>query len=329
MKSLLPAVLILLLASPLPATAQPKIIFDTDIGGDADDLGALAMLHNLMLEGECELLAVMSWSNERYAVAAIDAVNRYYGHPEVLIAGRQDDVWHDDWQYNRPVVEALPSELTYEDVPEPTELYRQILADAAESSIVVVTVGPLLNIKRLLESGPDDISPLTGIDLVEAKVEKFVIMGGHFPEGQGEWNFDGNMPGVTRYVVNAIPVPIVFSGYEVGNRIQTGRRLNDIDPGSPLYIGYRHFSEHAPWMKDRFEGMILDNASYDQTAVLYAVRGGVGELWEEVTGGHVEVDENGDNRWIEGPTTNESYLRLVADPEHVADIIYGLMLGKE
>ena len=28
--------------------AQVKIIFDTDIGGDADDLGALAMLHNFV-----------------------------------------------------------------------------------------------------------------------------------------------------------------------------------------------------------------------------------------------------------------------------------------
>lgn len=57
--------------------AQPKIIFDTNFGGDADDLGALAMLHHLMHEGECEILAVMCWSTEKYAVSAIDAVHRY------------------------------------------------------------------------------------------------------------------------------------------------------------------------------------------------------------------------------------------------------------
>jgi hypothetical protein len=38
--------------------AQPKIIFDTDFGGDTDDFGALAMLHYLMHKGECEILAV-------------------------------------------------------------------------------------------------------------------------------------------------------------------------------------------------------------------------------------------------------------------------------
>jgi hypothetical protein len=37
------------------AFSQVKIIFDTDHGGDADDLGALVMLHNLHNRGECEL----------------------------------------------------------------------------------------------------------------------------------------------------------------------------------------------------------------------------------------------------------------------------------
>ena len=35
-----------------------KIIFDTDIGWDCDDAGALAMLHRLCDKGEAELLAV-------------------------------------------------------------------------------------------------------------------------------------------------------------------------------------------------------------------------------------------------------------------------------
>ena len=35
-----------------------KIIFDTDIGGDCDDAGALALIHRLCDKGEAELLAV-------------------------------------------------------------------------------------------------------------------------------------------------------------------------------------------------------------------------------------------------------------------------------
>jgi len=46
--------------------AQTKIIFDTDFGGDADDLGALAMLHHFVDKEECELAAIMCWSLQEY-----------------------------------------------------------------------------------------------------------------------------------------------------------------------------------------------------------------------------------------------------------------------
>ena len=39
-------------------TEKVKIIFDTDIGGDCDDAGALAMLHRLCDKGEAQLLAI-------------------------------------------------------------------------------------------------------------------------------------------------------------------------------------------------------------------------------------------------------------------------------
>ena len=39
----------------LGSRAQTRIIFDTDIGGDADDLGALAMLHHFVDSKECKL----------------------------------------------------------------------------------------------------------------------------------------------------------------------------------------------------------------------------------------------------------------------------------
>ena len=76
---------------PSIAGTQVKIIFDTDLGGDFDDLGALAMLHHFVDKQECDLLAVMCWSTEQYAVSAIDAVNRYYGHPDIPVGTRKGD----------------------------------------------------------------------------------------------------------------------------------------------------------------------------------------------------------------------------------------------
>lgn len=151
-------------------------------------------------------------------------------------------------------------------------------------------------------------------------------MGGEYPEGDQEWNFWGGMEGVTRYVFDNVELPIVFTGYEIGVRVKTGSIFNKIPEYHPLYRGYYHFSKNAPWMEEYFEGDILDNSTYDQTAVLYAVKGEVGTFWEKITGGYNKIEEDGSNRWIEGEPTNQSYLRLIVEPELLAEKIEEYML---
>ena len=320
--------IIFLTMAHLSSIAQVKIIFDTDFGGDADDLGALVMLHNLHNRGECELLAVMSWSTDEYVIPAMDAVNRWYGNGDIPMGIRSYQSYTSDWHYTRPLAEALPHKLKINDVPLAVELYRKILSEQPGKSVTIVTVGPLANIRDLLMSGPDQYSGLTGKALIEEKVGKFVVMGGQFPTGDNEWNFNGDMPGVTRYVLENLTVPVVFSGFEIGVKIMTGERFHELDPGHPLYIGYKHFSEHASWMKDRYrEGRISNNASYDQIAVLYAVRGGVGTWWDKVENGLCVAGEKGSNIWLESPRpTNHSYLVLKKNPEEIAQELYSLKL---
>lgn len=313
----------------ITANAQVKIIFDTDFGGDADDLGALAMLHHLENKGECEILAGMSWSTEKYVIPAIDAVNRFYNNPDIPLGIRQAEGWHEtDWNYTKPIADNLAYQLTNDDVLDATKLYRKILSESKDKSIKIVTVGPLANIMNLIKSGPDKFSDLNGNELINAKVKEFVIMGGKFPEGKGEWNFDGDMPGVTKFVVENLEVPVVFSGFEIGVRIKTGEVFNKLNPEHPLYAGFYHFSEHAPWMKQYFQGKILDNSTFDQTAILYAVRGGVGKYWEKVSSGYCKVDQNGDNTWVDGKATNQSYLVLTEEPAKMEELFEELMLGQ-
>lgn len=328
MKKFQVPVLVILIFSSLLSFSQPKIIFDTDIGGDADDLGALAMLHNYIKRGDCELLAIMLWTTDEYAVPAVDAINRFYLNPNIPIGARKDGTYTSETNYNKVVADNFDYKLTYNDVPETVDLYRKILASATDTSIIVVTVGPLLNIQRLIQSKADKHSPLNGSELISKKVKEFVVMGGQFPKGDNEWNFNGNMPGVTKFVIENLKVPIVFSGYELGVKINTGATFNSIDPETPLYKGFLYFSEHAPWMKDRFKGQILNNATYDQTAVLYAVNGGVDVLWEKITGGYCEADEKGGNRWVKRQNSNHSYLKLIETPEFMATLIEAIMLDR-
>jgi inosine-uridine nucleoside N-ribohydrolase len=328
MKKIQISILLLMVLISFSASSQPKIIFDTDIGGDADDLGAIAMLHNYVTRGDCELLAIMSWSDDKYAVPAIDALNRFYLHPNIPIGTRKDGTSTSPNNYNQIIANNFEYKLTYNDVPETVDLYRKTLASAADTSITIVTVGPLKNIERLLKSKADKYSLLNGSELISKKVKEFVIMGGKFPKGDDEWNFNGNMPGVTKFVIDNLKVPIVFSGFELGVQIQTGAIFNEIDEETPLYQGFMYFSEHAPWMKDRFKGKILDNSTFDQTAVLYAVNDGADVLWEKITGGYCEADNKGGNRWVKRENSNHSYLKLIEKPEFMELLIEAIMLNR-
>ena len=328
MKKLYKLLIFTFLLVQINVYSQVKIIFDTDFGGDADDLGALAMLNNFIDKGEINLLAVMCWSTEKYAVSGIDAVNRFYGHDDIPIGTRKDEIHITDWNYSKPIVEKHKYKLDQNTAEDAIKLYRKILAEHEDRSIKIVTVGPLKNIENLLNSAPDEISDLNGKELIEKKVNEFVIMGGKFPEGEKEWNFDGAMPGVTKNVIQDLTVPITFSGFELGVQIKTGEVFNEIDKSHPLYIGFKYFSEHAPWINEYYKGEILDNSTYDQTAVLYAIRGGIGEYWNRVVGGYCLPDSVGGNKWIEGEETNHSYLKLIMDLNEIEEILEGMMLNK-
>jgi inosine-uridine nucleoside N-ribohydrolase len=308
---------------------QKKIIFDTDFGGDADDLGALAMLNHFIDRKECNLLAVMCWSTEKYAVEAIDAVNRFYGHPDIPIGVRRGTPHYDSASYSKPIADQFPHQVTYDKSPEATPLYRKILAKSKNNSVRIVAVGPLKNIENLLKSGPDEYSRLSGMELVKRKVKEFVIMGGQFPDGKDEWNFNGNMPGVTRFVIANIPVPVIFTGFEVGNAIKTGEVFNDLDTNTPLYVGFMHFSEHAFWMRHLYTpGRISKNSTFDQTAVLYAIRNGTELYWDKVEGGICVPDDTGGNTWVNQKNSKHAYLKLKLDPELMANEIENFMLGQ-
>ena len=68
------------------ADAEPvRIIYETDFTFDVDDVGGLAMLHALADAGEAELIGVSYNEVHQDAVAAIDAVNTWYGRGTIPI----------------------------------------------------------------------------------------------------------------------------------------------------------------------------------------------------------------------------------------------------
>ncbi|MEO1486128.1 MAG: nucleoside hydrolase [Bacteroidota bacterium] len=311
----------------LSAQEKPILIFDTDFGGDADDLGALAMLNHFQNKAEVELLGVMCWNLEKYAVSAIDAVNTYYGNPHIPIGRRLGEAHKTPWNHSKVIATHLEHDIDLKNVSDATALYRRLLSEQDNQSVIIVAVGPLMNIKLLLDSKPDAYSELSGWDLVHQKVKEFVIMGGNFPSSENEWNFDGNMPGVTKYVLEKLELPITFSGAELGASLKTGEVFNQLPKDSPLYLGFFHFSKHAPWMNHQFQGKIYDNATFDQTAILYAIRNGLGYYWHKVEDGICVADETGGNQWIAKEGSHHSYLVLDMEKQAMETELEKFMLG--
>jgi len=60
-----------------------SVIFDTDMGPDYDDVGALAMLHAMADSGEANILATLSSNMYSNSVPCIEIINRYFGRPDI------------------------------------------------------------------------------------------------------------------------------------------------------------------------------------------------------------------------------------------------------
>ena len=61
-----------------------KIIFDSDMALDPEDMNALCLLHAFADEGEAEIIATVAcgYETNRASGATIDAINTFYHRPE-------------------------------------------------------------------------------------------------------------------------------------------------------------------------------------------------------------------------------------------------------
>ena len=173
---------------------QTKIwaILDTDIGSSADDLIALTTLYEADRAGLLDLKAVMVDRTGLSSLQLTDIMNTYYGYPDVEI-GRVNDgvrnppVFIDYWKMadpatytDEPTFRRTFSDAQLEALPAAEELYRKWLSQAEDRSVVIFSTGFVTNLSRLLQSGGDEYSPISGVELVRRKVKALYVMGGHF-----------------------------------------------------------------------------------------------------------------------------------------------------
>lgn len=302
--------------------AEPvKIIFDTDMGPDFDDIGAITILHALAAQGECEILATMASDGYPYIAPTLEVFNRYFQKPAIPIGVPGPDApnfscpnhWNDSL-----VVKYLPKMKTNKDYPSATEVYRKVLAAQPDGSVVIVTVGFLSNLETLLKSGSDQYSSLPGKELVAKKVKNWVAMAGAFPEGS-EFNVNRHAS-ASEYVIKNWPTPILFSGFEIGVKIMTGNKVaTHGTKGSPVQWAYKYCLSNYEDRKSE------DRNSWDHTAVLCAVRNPENYFYV-VGNGTFVCNPDGSNSWNADKNSNHSFLVHKYPYQKIADILDDLMM---
>lgn len=291
--------------APEETTVQPvNLILDTDLGPDYDDVGAMALMHALADSGQVNILAVVSSNKDEHVVPCIEVLNTYFNRPDIPVGAPKSEggvsltTWHKTkWTEEFPARYPHKTAKT-SDASDAVKVYRRILSTQPDSSVVVCTIGFFTNLKDLLLSGGDEYSPLSGCDLVAKKVKRVVSMAGLFPEGK-EFNVYCDTP-ASRVVAERWPTEIIFSGFEIGNMIFTGKKLAQMDvEDSPVKDAYSLcFAEGDP----------NGRMSWDLTAVLVAVKGY--EPYYNVERGTFRVvNDEGANSWT--PDGKGKDLRLI------------------
>ncbi|MBQ7191096.1 MAG: nucleoside hydrolase [Kiritimatiellae bacterium] len=306
-------------------SAPEKIIFDTDMYTDFDDVGALATLHALADAGECEILGTIASTRGAPSIGMVEIINDFYGRPNLPVGVNKElgvgpytkpqksyDIYLDMVKKHAAVVKHPTSDTA----PDANETYRKILAAQPDNSVTICSVGFTTNMRRLLETKDDAVSPLSGKDLVAKKVKAWYAMACRFPEGS-EYNSatDGES---SKIAFRDWPTPVYFLDWSYGVEVKCG-------------VPVSRKGEAVNPVRDAFKRALHDynevnkgHAAWDEVTVLAAVRG-----WQRYfnveRGKFAIVDEKGKNAWTKDPNGNHYVLTVKTPKVEVGKIVDELM----
>lgn len=287
-------VLCLVLLAQANAAVVP-IILDTDMDSDCDDAAALAILHAFADRGEAKILGTMVSSKHPWSAACVDAINTFHGRPDLPIGVPKGKGAHEQGsKYARQISQEFPHDTPpVQQVPDATIQYRKILRSQPDRTVTIVTVGDLTNLRYLLESRPDEISPLPGRSLVMKKVNLWVCMGSRYPADldPNKWgNFKPDAKS-TYHAIQNWPTRIIFTGGGTfADSVAVGSRLRELPEKNPVRRSYELY----------FGGVTKDRHSADLISVMVAVRG-PGAPWKLVRQGYNHIFPDGTHEWRDTP----------------------------
>ncbi len=311
--------------SPVASAAQkstgaPQIIIDTDLSLWWDDATAIGMANVLEQRGKVHVLAIMSDIPNPEAVAAIDAIDTFYGHPSIPLGALADsEINTAPHGYSNKLADSLPHKVhSSRDVPDAVPLYRRILAEQPDHSVTIVAIGSYANLAGLLMSKPGDGSALDGRGLIAAKVKKTVIEDGFFPNTDfpALTNQRLDLAAAAEVVSGDWPTPIAWVDGTTGVATKVGGALcGSASPKNPMRIVYEAKFGCGP----------PGDGDWDGPSLLYAVQG-PGDLFTDLgQGGSAYVNSEGGLSWRTDPGRPSDVYVHVADQSALNQEINSLL----
>ncbi len=338
-----------LLSVNLSLLGQKKVILDTDPSADPDDVGCMAMLHNMATNGECEILAIINSTHYKQSSLSISAINEFYGRKAIPVGdykGYEKKIESPERNYDSHLARVYPRNIkTWKDARDGVSLYREILASATDTSITIAIIGTMHNFYDLLRSEGDQYSSLNGEQLVRKKVALVVTMGGNFIDGKGldrtnwggsetlcsytDWScLNAERNRMCRYVIEHCPSPFMASGWEVGcgdyhnanyGNVMTGQNLRSLDTTHILRRSYEYHFETRGETED------ISRHSNDQCALHFAIRG-EGDNYVAYTNGKITLSESGVCSWEQSNHLQQGFIQKKRDKDAIAAEIESLMM---
>ena len=230
-------------------TGPINILHGTDWWTDCDDVAALRLLCRAHKDGRINLCCVGIDSVMQYSAPSVSAflVNEGVNAPigvdfsavrkgknckyQKLLASYPHTV--------RANIDCIPA----------YRLYRKTLA-ALDGKAQITEVSFPQIIMQLMQSDPDEFSPLSGMELVKEKVEKIWLMAGRWDRSPGrEYNLSAYPVCCVagHYICENAPVPLVFLGFEVGMDVITGDTVPEEDMLKKAFYAHGSANGRSSW----------------------------------------------------------------------------------
>ena len=280
-----------------------NFILDTDWWTDCDDAVAVRLLCNAHRLGKVNLLGININACMPNSIPSLDVFTRDCGVIVPLGIDHSATGFAGTPSYQDHLAAVRKPERQNDDVPDGVDFYLQLLNNAEDDSVEILSIGFTQVLAGLLKH-PE------GKRLAARKVKHLWIMAGKWDEQGGkEYNFYKN--GLTRRSGSELCAgwhsPITFLGFEVGESVKTGSYLADGDLLKQVMIDH---------------GSPNGRSSWDPMLILLAITGSPEQAGYRCVYGHAEVDAaDGSNYFIENPKGLHRYVIKDHDDSYYADAI--------